>query len=389
LIDPQPAIVVLGYNRVNSLKRLLNAIKNSDYGRVYPTLVISIDYSTSHQQELKDIAEQLDWFGEKQIICHSKNLGLKEHIFFCADLSNTYDSVVILEDDLFVSPAFYQYAQHALRLFEKEEHIAGVALYNNSFNEAAALPFEPIKTESDFYLMQVPCSWGQLFHKTQWNDFKTWYDSEYSESQLVKLPVGIRSWSEKSWKKSFFVYLKNKQKFFVYPYGSYSMNLNEIGTNVNAKDFKFLNGLMLSSKIPPLKLISAPEYDDAYMLSSSYLNCYTNELKAYDYEVDLYGSKLNLFTDDQWLITALEVSQYEKSFGLELKPIELNIIFGIEGKAIYLTQKKHIITTRLSKSLISYYYPIPRWYAPFFEEPVLKRIVAKTGFFIKKLFSKN
>lgn len=381
-----PAIIVVTYNRINSLKRLLNSISKASYGDIVPDLIISIDYSDTHQKSIKTIAEQFEWQGQKQIICHPKNLGLKKHIFYCGDLTETYDSVIILEDDLFVSQGFFKYTQQALEACEKQNNIAGIALYNNTFNESASLPFEAIKDNGDFYLMQVPCSWGQVWTKAEWKAYKKWYKSSFNYENFSKLPKGISGWSQDSWKKPCFLYLAETQTYFAYPYISYSMNLNEAGTNVRSKDFKFLNGLELTSDVSTLTLNNnAPKYGMAYMLLSKSLNYFNPGLKNYDYLVDLFGSQLENYDDDQWLITALEVSQYEKAYGLELKPIELNIIYGIRGEALFLTQKKHIRTTRLSRFIINYYYPIPEWYFPFFQRSILDRIKGVIFFWLTRI----
>jgi hypothetical protein len=369
------AIIVVTYNRADSLKRLLGSIAMSSYGAVFPDLLISIDYSEDFQSEMEAIAEEFEWQGKKNIICYSKNLGLKAHIFNCADLTRVYDAVIILEDDLVVSKGFFGYAQKALEACGKQSNIAGISLYNNTFNETAALPFEAIKTSGDFYLMQVPCSWGQIWTKTQWENFKNWYTNVFKTGDLLVLPEGIRDWSDHSWKKPYILYLIQTNQYFAYPYVSYSMNLNELGTHIKIKDYKFLNSLMLSADDRVLILDkNALRYDAAYMLNPKIINAYSDVLKKYDYQIDLFGSKLDNLADDYWILTTLEADTYEKSFGLELKPIELNIIYGIEGKEIFLTKKKYLKSTKKRRKIINYYYPIPHWYNDYFQQPILRRI---------------
>ncbi len=383
----KPAIVIVAFNRLHSLERLLEATQNANYEDGFPDLIISIDYSESHQAIIKTIADAFEWKGNKKVIAHKENLGLKAHIFFCADMSTLYHSVIILEDDLYVTPAFYNFSQNALNACEGHEEIAGIALYNNTHNEAVALPFEAVKTDGDFYLMQVPCSWGQIWTQKQWENFKNWYHASYSSDNLNLLPKGIRNWSEKSWKKPFFLYLRETKKFFAYPYVSYAMNLNEQGTNVNSKDFKFLNGLKLGTQVTPQNFNkNMPKYDMAYEMLPEYLNRWTHALKDYDYEIDFYGSKLDGYEEDQWVLTALEVTNFEKCYGIELKPIELNVIYNIQGKSIFLSQKKHIKSIKPNQQLLKYHYPIPPWYFPFFEQPLIKRIHDTLLFSLKRIF---
>ncbi|HBH24609.1 MAG TPA: hypothetical protein DDY13_14450 [Cytophagales bacterium] len=382
----QPAIVVITYNRLSSLKRLLSSIDGSRF-EDYPDLIISIDYSDTYQDQLAACAESFAWKGEKHIIRHKSNLGLRSHVFFCGRLSTEYGSVIVLEDDLYVAPDFYLYSLKALEILQTSQTVSGIGLYSPSFNEAAALPFEPVKTNSNLYLMQVPCSWGQIWTKDQWSSFENWLNDDFDIEQLNLLPAAIQHWSDQSWKKLYMLYLSQKNYFFAYPYTSYSMNLNEPGTHIIEKDYKFLNGLPLNNSVDKLKLDKqAACYDMHYMLIPDVLNETNSADGEYDYEIDLYGTKLDQFDEEQWLITALKVTSFEKSFGLQLKPIELNILFGIEGTEIFLTQKKYISSRELPRTIIDFNYPIPKWYYPYFQTPILKRLNGFIHFKLKRLF---
>ena len=105
----KPAIVVVAYNRDKALKRLLNSLESADYsGFSDITLVISIDKSDS--TEVIETAEAFSWEqGEKRVITHPERLGLKKHILGLGDLTAEFGSIIMLEDDLFVSPLLYHY----------------------------------------------------------------------------------------------------------------------------------------------------------------------------------------------------------------------------------------------------------------------------------------
>ncbi|MGK7895195.1 MAG: glycosyltransferase, partial [Xenococcus sp. (in: cyanobacteria)] len=139
-----PVIIIAAYNRANSLQRLLNSLVRADYtGHDSITLIISIDYSNNSEVIL--IAENFVWeFGNKEIIKHSTNLGLKQHIIFCGDLTERYQSVIILEDDLIVSPAFYDYTCQALSYYQDQADISGISLYSYFYNEYAQVRFMPL-----------------------------------------------------------------------------------------------------------------------------------------------------------------------------------------------------------------------------------------------------
>ena len=103
----KPVIVAVGYNRPHCMKRLLESIGNAEYEIDDVTLIISIDESNKSDLVQK-VAEDFDWkHGEKIIRRFPERQGLKKHIIQCGDLSEKYGAVIILEDDLYVSPGFY------------------------------------------------------------------------------------------------------------------------------------------------------------------------------------------------------------------------------------------------------------------------------------------
>ena len=103
------------------MKRLLNSLVRAEYKDAVK-LIISIDGNGT--PEVCKYAEQFDWpHGEKDVICHKKNMGLRLHILFCGGLTKQYDGIILLEDDLYVSAWFYQYATEAASLSLRLLHI--------------------------------------------------------------------------------------------------------------------------------------------------------------------------------------------------------------------------------------------------------------------------
>src|SRR6185295_10157403 len=135
-------------------------------------------------------------------------LGLKEHILRCGDLSQTYGAVIVLEDDLYVSPEFYQYALATIAYYQNDPQIAGISLYCHRFNETAHLGFRAIEDGSDCFFLQVASSWGQCWTANQWLAFRKWYDQHVGdEIGAEHLPKDVLGWPATSWKKEFIRYL--------------------------------------------------------------------------------------------------------------------------------------------------------------------------------------
>ena len=112
----KPAIVVVTYNRPESLKRLLSSLINADYQEQNIPLIISIDYQNSNEHDkVVEIAKSFVWAkGPKLIVNHTENLGLRNHVLKCGDLVYDYGSIIMLEDDIFVSQQFYNYTAQTI-----------------------------------------------------------------------------------------------------------------------------------------------------------------------------------------------------------------------------------------------------------------------------------
>ena len=151
-------IVVICFNRPKSLKRLLKSLNRiKTYGDEI-TLYISVDNAKKfdiNNEEVKKIAKSFEWkYGNKVIDIKDKNLGLKNHVIECGNLTNKFDNLIVLEDDLLVSPLIYEYSKQVVDFYDNDERIAGYGLYKYPKNQYANRIFEPLNDGSDVFFMQ-------------------------------------------------------------------------------------------------------------------------------------------------------------------------------------------------------------------------------------------
>ncbi|WP_437371994.1 glycosyltransferase [Maribacter litoralis] len=330
------AIVVVAYNRKHSLIRLLKSISKANYNSKNIPLIISIDYAEDNQ-EVVDIANSFEWYnGTKKVIYQKINLGLRKHILKCGSYAVTYGSAIILEDDLFVSPNFFEYTLAALKFTNDKQYIAGISLYNHQFNVHSRSNFSPIIDGYDNWYFQFASSWGQAWTKNQWLLFITWYNNQGSLSPNTNLPANVIRWSDKSWLKYYIAYLVETDTYFLYPRASYTTNFSDIGTHIgkdtttfqvplafgNNNEFRFSN-LQESSSV----------YDVFFENKKlhSYLNVPIEQLI-----IDLYGQKKS--TENYRYLLTDKILNYKivKTFGRSLKPHDANIINSIKGKDFFL-----------------------------------------------------
>jgi hypothetical protein len=361
--EMNPAIVVVAFDRDECLARLLRSISRAHI--VGPTdLVISIDKNDNDRAY--GIAETFEWrHGRKEIMAREKHLGLRDHILACGDLTEHYGGVIVLEDDLFVSPFFHVYAKKALEFYAEEEAIAGVSLYAQAFNETARVGFRPLDDGADVFFLQMASSWGQCWSKNQWQSFRRWYaDREDEETQETKdIPADVLVWPKSSWKKSFITYMIYRDKFFVYPRVSLSTNFGDPGTHYKYRVSVLQVPLQLTDKELRFSKIgdSLAVYDSFHEIMPESLKTLAPHLARYDFECDLHGQKDISKLDKEFVLTSKRCEGPVKSFGRELKPIELNVIYEIEGNDIALTEKASCTSElkEMGETDYAYYYSIP------------------------------
>lgn len=320
-------IVIAAYNRPHSLERLLNSIHNADcQDQIEIDLIISIDFSGNDL--CYKIADLFQWNnGQIKIIKHKEKLGLKKHILFCGDQTQKYDIVIMLEDDLYVSKYFLSYAIQVCDFYKNDNDIAGFSLYNYKYNEFAQCPFDPILDSYDNYFMQVPCSWGQIWTRKQWSEFREYELDEKFDDENIMIPDAVFNWPKQtSWKRSFFKFMVEKKKYFVYPRVSLTTNFGDAGQHYSEPVSIWQTDLLMEEKqFKFSELINSISIYDSYMELSG--NSY-NRIKVCDMSVcfDLNGLKSLKTINTEYLISIKKCINPIIVYQANLYPYEVNIL---------------------------------------------------------------
>lgn len=356
---PKIAIVVIAYNRPDALNRILGSLAKASYEEYSGIpLVISIDKSDS--AGVLTVAESFNWqFGEKKIIAHKENLGLRKHVISCGDLVYEYENIIVLEDDLFVSPFFFDYANQALEFYNEDERIGGISLYSYDYNELLKQPWIPVNDGYDNYFMQVPSSWGQLWTKKQWNDFKLFYMSASNEiGSLDNMPAGIIGWPDTSWKKYFFKYLVSENKYFVYPQISLTTNCGEVGAHFGQKVNTFQVRLSVGKRNFSFSSfdISLAKYDSYQEILPEVIKHFNEKLSNFDFECDLTGIKELNKIKSKYLLSIKDCSSPLLSFSGGMIPFEMNVFLNQTGNIFSFAETTNFASFDRQKMLQNTYH---------------------------------
>lgn len=354
IIQHKIALVAVAYKRIDCLRRLLVSLENACYTEPV-TLIISVDKSDT--DIVARFAQEYNWpHGDKRTVLHPRNLGLRNHMLSLGQHFSQFDALVILEDDISVSPAFYTYVKACLSRYSTDGDIAGISLYSHSVCNQNGYPFVPAKTQYDVYFMNYAASWGQVWMKKQWEAFYQWYLSHDEEFNLNHLPSCINRWPKTSWLKYHIRYCIEMHKYFVYPYSSYSTSNCDPGIHYNYSDTLYQSVLQISPQAEfrlPVLAESIVKYDGFF--EPTYLSSYL-AVEEKDLCVDFYGQKHPSLYRRYLLSTQCLPFRVVRAFALELRPIEMNIIQERDGQGIWLYDTFETGTSPVADLYQKYYY---------------------------------
>ena len=365
------AIVVVGYNKPKGLARLLAALNNAQYDEEDIPLVISID--ASGNESVYECARCFDWkHGQKYVNIESERLGLKKHIFQCAGLTNLFQGVIILEDDIFVSPYFYHYAKNALNYYQDNDKIAGISLYNEEMNGFVGVPFQPEQNGFDVYAWQTVCSWGEIWNKRMWTEFLQWLKEWDGDFSKIDMPSTIKGWT-RAWSKFYYAFMISTDRYFIYPYVALTTNFNDAGGEHGGGDTGLVQVSLQQGrcdyKFAPFNELVKYDVYTHNMAISSWLNLDGS------LSVDFYGQR-DIY-NTRYVLSPFSLP-YKKLVGysLSMRPWELNVKYSIKGNDLYLYDRGSEEPSLPAKRVFSIKYT--QYYIKNFSAKSLIRFVAKS-----------
>jgi len=134
IINEITSIVVFVYKRLwHTQQTIESLLKNRLSGEsnlfIYSDAAKS-DKSENLVREVRKYIKTIKGFKSIQIIEREKNLGLAGSIVSGVnEIIDKYGKVIVLEDDMIVSPYFLQYMNDALTFYEKEDEVISIHAY--------------------------------------------------------------------------------------------------------------------------------------------------------------------------------------------------------------------------------------------------------------------
>ncbi|CAG0932868.1 hypothetical protein TFLX_02811 [Thermoflexales bacterium] len=347
------AIVVNAYNRPAALARLLASLQQAAYPADVPVpLIISIDHGGA--AAVRTLAHHFMWpHGPLEVIVQEQHLGLVQHFFACGDLTQRYDAIVYLEDDLTVSPVFLAYATQALSFYQHDQRVAGLSLFGLWFNGYTQQPFVPLADGSDAFFVQVPYTLGLAFTRAHWTRFKAWLSSS-TAVPTAPLHEAWLHFDSNDWFPPLTRFTVATNRYFVFPRVSHVTGWGDVGTHFEQATRFLQVPLQRDKQHYTFKQLdeAVAVYDSFFELQPDRLNRLTDRWRGYNYTLDLYGSKsqANLRAlRAEYTFTSRPCRNPSASFGKTRWPIEMNVVDQVPGAEIHFCRTADIRWDRLSR----------------------------------------
>ena len=159
-------ILLFVYNRPEHTRRLITSLLTNREAAESP-LIIYADQARNetdrpHVEEVRSYLRSLKGFGDITLIERTENWGLARNIIDGVTTQLTkYGRVIVLEDDLVVSPYFLQFMNEALETYKDEERVGHIQACD--FTQDLSLP--------DTFLIKWTGSWGWATWERAWKHF--------------------------------------------------------------------------------------------------------------------------------------------------------------------------------------------------------------------------
>ena len=127
-------VVLFVYNRPEHTKKTIEALQQNHLASESNLYIFSDGCKNENDkirvEKVREFIQSVKGFKSVSITQREKNLGLANSVITgVSDVINKFGKVIVLEDDLVISPYFLQYMNKALDFYEKEEQVISIHGY--------------------------------------------------------------------------------------------------------------------------------------------------------------------------------------------------------------------------------------------------------------------
>lgn len=163
-------IVVFAFNRLNSLKATIESLLENEEASLSDLFVFvdgprkMVDGETEKVEQVRRYVESITGFHSLHYKFSEQNKGLANSVISgTTELFESFDRLIVVEDDLFVSHSFLRFMNTMLDRFADDERIMQVSGYGCKLNKSVIREYP-----YDVYINERAHSWSWATWKDRW-----------------------------------------------------------------------------------------------------------------------------------------------------------------------------------------------------------------------------
>jgi glycosyltransferase involved in cell wall biosynthesis len=256
-------IVIFTYKRLDTLQKTISSLKSCELSAESDLIIFSdgpkSEKDVEKVQTVRNNITQIGGFKSITLNLSDQNKGLAKSIIEgVTQVLKTYDSVIVLEDDLLLSDNFLLYMNACLKKYKNNKMCFSISGY--SFK----MPI-PSDYDYDVYFTMRHCSWGWAMWKDRWDEID-WDVKDYEQfssslslqrsfnkigSDLASSLKSQQQGEVNSWAIRCVYFQFKKQTYTVYPTVSKVQNIgfNGDATHTRQRYNKFVTDLEDHGKV--------------------------------------------------------------------------------------------------------------------------------------------
>ena len=327
-----------------STRRLIKAVCEADI-LGGSDLIVSVDRAEGVRQAQSDDviaqAKAIEWpHGSLDVQVHDA-IGLVPHFEWIGELTQSVGSIVLLEDDLLVGPGFDRFAAAALEFAQADPRIAGVSLAAPGYDGYRRLPFEPVDDGFDAIFAQVPWYDGMAFTAEMWRTLR-----DNPAPSTVQLHAAFDELDDDEWFPDVMRHLVANERWWMLPRSAHATGTGAAGQHFDSATNWFQ--VPVSAAAPASFRFGSLDgskalYDDHMEPTTTMLQRLAISHDADGWVMDLGGTRdLAGLTGDQLVLTTRPSDQPVRTWGANMHPLVLNLVYDEPGMDIVLARKETV-----------------------------------------------
>lgn len=280
--------ILITYNRPWHTAQVLNALKRHNIQNLY----IYSDAPKSDKDvegviETRRLIQSIDWT-IPNVVYQKQNQGLAKSIVSAANkVFETYDKLILLEDDCVPQDYFFDFMYDCLNKYENNQRVFGISGYTVNIDDIILKNYH-----YDVYFFPRMGSWGWATWKNRWE--KRIENLNYLKTEILQRKIDLNQGGndvpvmleqiltgklKDVWSLHWLLTVYLNQGMYIYPTKSHIQNIGMDGSGVHCgKTSKYETTIASSAKSNlPKSIIISEKIKDNFL---KYYNIHAEEIKV-------------------------------------------------------------------------------------------------------------